>query len=136
MGEAKESPDWPEWQIAMCKELDLPKEKGTWELVQKPPNMAPLGNKWTYVKKRNKQGEINQYKARLVVKGCGQRLGYDYVETFSPVVQLDTLHTVLSLVPKYKLKVQQMDIKGAYLNGILQETVHMKQPEGCEDGTD
>jgi hypothetical protein len=54
--------------------------------VQKPPNAVPLGNKWTYVKKRNKQGEINRYKARLVVKGCGQHLGFDYVETFSPVV--------------------------------------------------
>jgi hypothetical protein len=29
-----------------------------------------------------------------------------------------------------------MDIKGAYLNGILQETIYMQQPEGCEDGTD
>ena len=82
------------------------------------------------------KAKSNQYKARLVVKGCGQRLGHDYVETFSPVVRLDTLRAILSLVPKYKLKVQQMDIKGAYLNGILQETVYMKQPEGCEDGTD
>jgi hypothetical protein len=116
LGEAKESPDWPEWQIAMREELDLLKEKGTWELVQKPPNAVPLGNKWTYVKKCNKQGEVNRHKAQLVVKGCGQQLGYDYVETFSPVVRLDTLYAILSLVPKCKLKVQQMDITGAYLN--------------------
>jgi hypothetical protein len=134
--EAEESPDWPEWKKAMREEMELLKEKGTWELVDKPPDAKPLANKWTYVKKRNKQGEINRYKARLVVKGCGQRLGHDYIETFSPVVRLDTLRAILSLVPRYKLKVQQMDIKGAYLNGILQETVYMKQPEGCEDGTD
>jgi hypothetical protein len=134
--EAKNFPDWPEWQTAMYEELDLLKEKGTWELVQKPPNTVPLDNKGTYVKKHNKQGEINQYKAQLVVKGCGQCLGYDYVKTFSPVVRLDTLRAILLLVPKYKLKVQQIDIEGAYLNGILQETVYMKQPEGCEDGTD
>jgi hypothetical protein len=36
--EVKISPNWPEWQKAMCEELDLLKEKGTWELVQKPPN--------------------------------------------------------------------------------------------------
>jgi hypothetical protein len=61
--EVKNSPDWPEWQTAMCEEPDLLKEKGTWELVQKPPNAVPLGNKWTYIKKHNKQGEINWYKA-------------------------------------------------------------------------
>jgi hypothetical protein len=63
LDEAKESPDWPEWQIAMHEELDLLKEKGTWEIVQKPPNATPLRNKWTYIKKRNEQGEINWYKA-------------------------------------------------------------------------
>jgi hypothetical protein len=65
-----------------------------------------------------------------------QRPRYDYVETFSPVIRMDTLCAILALVPKKKLKVQQMDVKGAYLNGILKETLHMKQPEGFEDDTD
>jgi hypothetical protein len=49
---------------------------------------------------------------------------------------MDTLHAILALVPKLKLKVQQMDVKGTYLNGILHETIHMDHPEGHEDGTD
>src|SRR5277367_395470 len=49
---------------------------------------------------------------------------------------MDTLRAILALVPEKELKLHQMDIKGAYLNGILQETIYMKQPEGCEDGTD
>jgi hypothetical protein len=61
-----------------------------------------------------------------------QRPRYDSVENFSPVIWMDTL---LALVPK-KLKVQQMDIKGAYLNGILKENLHMKQPEGFKDNMD
>jgi hypothetical protein len=48
---------------------------------------------------------------------------------------MDTLHAILALVPKLKLKLQQMDIKGAYLNGILQELIYMNQPEGFEDST-
>jgi hypothetical protein len=57
------------------------------------------------------------------------------METFSPVIRMDTVCAILALVPSKKLQVQQMDVKGAYLNGVLQETIYMKQPEGCEDGT-
>jgi hypothetical protein len=77
-----------------------------------------------------------RYWARLVARGFAQRVGYDSLETFSPIVQIDTLHVILALIPKLKLMVQQMDVKGAYLNGILQETVYMLQPEGHEDGMD
>lgn len=77
-----------------------------------------------------------KYKACLVAKGCTQRPGYNYVETFSPVVRMETIRAVLALIPIKGLKIQQMDIKGAYLNGILQEKVYMRQPEGFEDGTD
>src|SRR5262245_7803220 len=134
--EAKASTDWPEWTVAMNEELAMLQEKGTWKLVQKPPGVTPLNNKWTFVKKRNKEGSVIRFKARLVVKGCGQRYGHDYVETFSPVVRMETLRAILALVPILDLQVQQMDVKGAYLNGILQEKVYMRQPEGYGDGTD
>ena len=48
---------------------------------------------------------------------------------------MDTLCAILALVPVKDLKLHQMDIKGAYQNGTLQETIYMKQPKGCEDGT-
>jgi len=71
-----------------------------------------------------------------VAKGCAQRPGYDYIETFSPVVRMDTIQAILALVPIKGLKIQQLDVKGAYLNGILKEKVYMHQPEGYEDGSD
>ena len=43
--DAKNSPDWPEWEIAIKAELDLLKEKGTWELVDKPPDAIQITNK-------------------------------------------------------------------------------------------
>ena len=134
--DAKNSPDWPEWEKAAQKELDQLTQMGTWKLVEKPPNAIPIANKWTFVRKRNKAGEIVRFKARLVAKGCAQRPGYDYSETFSPVVRMDTIRAILAMVPSMGLKIRQLDIKGAYLNGILREKVYMKQPEGYEDGTD
>jgi hypothetical protein len=134
--DARNSSEWPEWEKAIQKELAQLNQMGTWRLVEKPCNAIPIANKWTFVRKRNKAGEIIKYKARLVAKGCTQRPGYDYVETFSPVVRMDTIRAILALVPIMGLKIHQLDIKGAYLNGILKEKVYMRQPEGYEDETD
>jgi len=108
---------------------------GTWQLVEKPHNVTPIANKWVFAKKRDKLGQIIKFKARLVAKGCAQRPGYDYIETHSLVVCLETLQAILSLIPRERLIVRQMDIKGAYLNGMLKEHIYMHQPEGYEDGT-
>jgi hypothetical protein len=136
LADAKASPEWPEWEKAIKAELDQLKRAGTWRMVKKPPGAVPIANRWVFAKKRDKSGNIVKYKARLVAKGCAQRPGYDYNETHSPVIRLETIRAILSLVPTYKLKVQQMDVKGAYLNGKLNERVYMKQPEGYEDVTD
>jgi hypothetical protein len=64
---------------------------GTWELVNKPPDAVTIPNKWTFIKKHNKASEVVQHRGQLVVKGCTQHPGHDYMETFSPVVQVETL---------------------------------------------
>ena len=101
--DTKNSPDWPEWEIAIQAELDLLKEKRTWELVEKLPDAIPIANKWVFIKKCDKEGKVIRYGARLMAKGCVQHPGYDYMETFSPVVRMDTLHAILALVPMQDL---------------------------------
>ncbi len=133
--EAQSSPDWQEWEKAIQIELAQLQQMRTWRLVEKSPNIIPLANKRVFIKKRDITGQIVKHKARLVVKGCAQRPGYDYVETFSPVVRMDTIRAILTLVLIKGLKIQQMDVKRAYLNGILKEKVYMRQPEGYEDGS-
>ena len=54
---------------------------------------------------------------------------------YAPVIQMDTLRVILALVLVKKLKVHQMDIKGAYLNGVLKETIYMDQSKGFDDKT-
>jgi Reverse transcriptase (RNA-dependent DNA polymerase) len=107
----------------------------TWKLIDKPPNTIPISNKFVFTKKHDNEGNILKYKARLVAKGYAQRPSYDYVDTHSPVVCMETIQAILAITHTCKLYIHQLDVKGAYLNGILQENIFMKQPEGYGDGT-
>nr|GEY29379.1 ribonuclease H-like domain-containing protein [Tanacetum cinerariifolium] len=66
--------------------------------------------------------------ARLVANGSSKQLGVNFDETFSPVVKLAIVHTVLSLVVSRKWPIHQLDVKNAFLNGDISETVYMHQP--------
>jgi hypothetical protein len=133
--EAMRTPEWPEWEHEIQIELNQLLETRTWLMVNRTNDAIPIANKWVFNRKFNKSGELQKYKARLVAKGCVQRPGYDYQETFSPVVRMETIRVILSIAALKDLKIQQMDVKGAYLNGTLQEEVYMHQPEGYEDGS-
>jgi transposase InsO family protein len=133
--EAKETSEWPEWERAIQTKLAQLNQTGTWSLVKKPTGAIPIANKWVFAKKYGKNSELLKYKGRLVAKGCSQRPGYDYLETFSPVVHLETIRAILAIAAIFDFRIQQMDVKGAYLNGTLKEEVYMWQPEGYDDGS-
>ena len=133
--EAMSSPEWPEWEKAIQTELDTLRQMGTWELVDAPENRKPVSNKWVFVRKYDKNGNLQKYKARLVARGFSQIPGMDYNETFSPVVRLETIRAILALAVAENWEIQQMDVKGAYLNGKLKEEIYMDQPDGFSDGT-
>ena len=115
--EAKNSDDWTEWENGIREELEQLQAMGTCEVVDKPRDMIPITNKWLFIKKSDSMGLIIQYKARFVVKECSQRPSFDFNETYSPVVCLETIRTLLAMVPDKDLWLSQMDVKGAYLNG-------------------
>ena len=72
-------------------------------------------------------------KARLVAQGYNQQEGIDFDETYAHVVRTEAIR-LLIVFPSYKrFKLYQMDVKTAFLNGILQEEVYVKQPPGFED---
>ena len=66
----------------------------------------------------------------MVAQGYYQRPGIDYDETFSPVVRFESVRSVVALAVHESMKLHQMDVKTAFLNGELNEIVFMKQPEG------
>ena len=90
-----------------------------------------LHNKWVF-RIKEEHDASKRYKARLVVKGFQQKEGIDYTDIFSPVVKLITIRTVLGLVMKEDLHLQQMDVKTAFLHGDLDEEIYMQQPQGFE----
>lgn len=108
---------------------------GTWELVDLPEGRWAVGNWWVLLKKYLKTGELDKYKARLIAKGYSQIPGMDFSQTFSPVVHLETICMILALAVNFNWELMLMDVKGAYLNGNLEEEVYMLQPDGFGDGT-
>ncbi len=76
-------------------------------------------------------GTVERCKARLVVQGFLQRHGLDYDETFSPFIRFKHVHSlVASLFRKVSIKLHQLDVTAAFLNGDLDKQIYMKQPEG------
>ncbi|XP_071685349.1 uncharacterized protein [Lolium perenne] len=83
--------------------------------------------------KHRADGSLERYKARWVVRGFAQRPGIDFGETFSPVVKPATIRTVLSLACSRNWPVHQLDVKNAFLHGVLEEQVYCYQPTGFVD---
>ncbi|KAG9446257.1 hypothetical protein H6P81_012385 [Aristolochia fimbriata] len=60
------------WELAMKDEMLSLEENQTWELVKMPAKKKVLQNKWIF-RVKQEAGGVQRYKARLVVKGFGQR---------------------------------------------------------------
>ncbi|GAA0142710.1 transmembrane signal receptor [Lithospermum erythrorhizon] len=124
--------DEQEWVKAMKEEMNSLEKNKTFILVDKPPGQIFLKNRWVYKIKIGEDNIKPRYKARLVVKGFGQRQGIDYEEIFSPVVKLTSIRVILGLVAHLDLEIEQLDVKTAFLHGDLEEDIFMEQPEGFE----
>ncbi|KPJ16606.1 Retrovirus-related Pol polyprotein from transposon TNT 1-94 [Papilio machaon] len=120
------------WHEAIKEELDALHKNQTWQLVKREPDQNVIDSKWV-LKVKTEAGNKKRYKARLVARGFKQRGGVDYFETYSPVIRHSSLRLLLAMAAENKLKIDQMDVKTAFLNGYMEETVYMKQPEGFEE---
>jgi hypothetical protein len=117
---------------AMNDELDQIEKNNTWEMVHRPEGKNIICSKWIFKNKLNEQGQVVRNKARLVYKGYAQIEGLDFDETFAPVARLEAIIIFLSYACHKRLKVYQMDVKSAFLNGDLNEEIYMEQLEGFE----
>jgi histone deacetylase 1/2 len=121
------------WRDAMEIDFSALHAKKMWRLVPPVPGANVIGYKWVFKIKQKSGSSIERYKARLVAKGFKQRYGLDYEETFSPVIKPTTIHILLSMAVTKGCHLRQLDIQNAFLHGILEEEVFMRQPLGFED---
>ncbi|XP_071683516.1 uncharacterized protein [Lolium perenne] len=123
----------PQWKEAMDEEYGALMRNKTWKLVPPRSGVNVVDCRWIYKIKQKADGSVDRYKARLVAKGFKQRFGIDYEDTFSPVVKIATVRLVLVVSVSRGWSLRQLDVKNAFLHGILEEEVYMRQPPGYED---
>lgn len=82
----------------------------TWILVPRPMNKKIISNRWIFKTKINQKGEIEKFKASLVVRGHTQREGVDYEKTFAPVSRYETIRTLFAAAMNEEMHVHQMNV--------------------------
>jgi len=117
----------------MQDEFDALIKNKTWHLVPPRAGLNIIDSHWVFKLKYNPDGSIARYKARLVGNGSKQQYGIDYDATFSPVVKPTTIRLLLSLAVSRNWSLRQIDIQNAFLHGVLDEDVYMRQPPGFKD---
>lgn len=118
----------PKWTTGMHVQINALIKNGTWSLVKFEDGMNVVDSKWEYRIKQNPDGSVDCYKARLVAQE-----GLDYGETFNLVIKPCTIRLVLSIVVMNNWSLWQLDVENAFLHGVLEGEVYMKQPAGYVD---
>jgi hypothetical protein len=121
-----------EWADAMTEEYQSIMKNEVWEIVPRSKNKDGVSYRWLFKIKHAADGSIEKYKARFVSRGFSQKEGIDYEETFAPVARYTSIRTIIALAAKMKWKLHQMDVKTAFLNGVIEEEVYIEKPQGFE----
>ena len=116
--------DNDKWLAALQEEFDGLTEMGVWNLVDCPRDHKTIKCRWTYILKAD-----GRYKARLVAKGYMQIQGIDYEETFSLVARYESIRYLLAHAALLNWEIKAMDVKLAYLHGVLNKEIYMEHSE-------
>nr|GEY92472.1 hypothetical protein [Tanacetum cinerariifolium] len=129
----KEAMTDPAWIESMQEELLQFKRMDVWVLVPAPDNISPLTLKWIFKNKHDEEQTVIRNKSRLVVRGYRQEEGIDFEESFALVARMEAIRIFLAYATHKLFTVFQMDVKTAFLHGLLKEDVYVCQPEGFID---
>jgi hypothetical protein len=69
-------------------------------------------------------------KSCLVALGYSEVDGLDFGEAFATVARLEVIRILLAFAASKGFKLYQIDVKSAFLNGVIQDEVYVRQPPG------
>jgi len=130
--QAISGPDAEKWRLAFTSEADSIIENDVFRIVEKPANAKVIGCRWVLAEKSDAFGD-HYYKVRLCAKGFSQQYGVNYFETSAPVASKEAIRMVIAFAAANGWSMEQVDIKTAYLNAELKESVYMDFPPGFAD---
>ena len=133
--EAVSGPEVLNWVTNIDEELRAHDKNTTWTMVSREPGKKTIDSKWLFKIIKDPERNVLIYKGRLNVQGFMQRPRIDYNETFAVVVCYDSLRVMLMLTVQQDLEFVQLDVRTAFLYGVLDEDIHMEVPAGLEVGT-
>jgi hypothetical protein len=109
----------PDWVNAMHEELNNFKRNEVWKLVERPKDHNVIGTRWVFRNKQDQDRIVLRNKARLVAQGYTQIEGLDFGETYAPIARLEAIRILLAYACAHNIKLYQMDVKSAFLNGYI-----------------
>lgn len=114
----------------MDDELNSIQKNNTFDLVSLPPGKKAITAKWVFKKEPSINDGPSRCKARLVARGFEQCYGIDFEETFAPVIKWSTIRALTARAAQQGHTILHMDVKTAFLYGLLKDDVYMDQPRG------
>ena len=140
--EAMGGPERDQWIGGMQEEIaNLGDRLECWKVVhglskQQIKKLHPLRHKWVF-RRKWEAGRVAQYRSRLTIKGCGQKYGVNFTDTFSPVADLAILRMILALGVTEMFFYWKVDVSNAFPNAELDEEIYMYPPKemGLPEGS-
>mmetsp|Transcript_30285 Transcript_30285/g.62397 ORF Transcript_30285/g.62397 Transcript_30285/m.62397 type:complete len:629 (+) Transcript_30285:1137-3023(+) len=127
--EARKSPQADKWKQAEHIELKTIWDMGTFKVVDRPPHVIPLPSRFTYRLKRDRNGNISKFKARLVARGDLQTPD-EYTTTYAPTSRFTAIHTIIAIATQENMYLKHWDITGAFMTADIDTDIYIDLPPG------
>ena len=87
---------------------------------------------WSFKRKRDPEGKVIKYKARLCCHGGQQQWGVNYWDTYAPVVSWSSIRILMTLAELHKFHTKSTDFVQAFPQAKVKSTIYLKTPDGVE----